>query len=127
MTDRPEHEPAPGGPEDDELPPGPTARERLARIRWTPARVAWLGAAVVVLATLVDLGLLRVYTDSGLRIDPWLATVLRALTTTLAVLGPGLLAVALGAALLGHRPRTDPDPTPEAARAIPSRDPTAGP
>lgn len=127
MTDRPEHEPAPGGSDDDELPPGPTVRERLARIRWTPARVAWLGAAVIVLATLVDLGLLRIYTGSGVRIDLWLATVLSNLSMTLGVLGPALLAVALGAALLRHRPPADPDPAPGAAGGIPSRDRAAGP
>lgn len=129
MTDRTDHEPASGGPVDDELPPGPTLRERLARVRWTPSRVAWLGAGVVVLATLLDLGLLRIYTDSGIRVEQWLATVLGKVSTTLTVLGPALLAVALGATLLEHRPPVDAEEVrdPAGTGAIPSRDPAAGP
>jgi hypothetical protein len=93
---------------EDEPPPGPTLGDRVARARWTPGRVAWLGAAVVVFGTLLDLALLRIYTSSGVRVAQWLATVLSHLSTTLTVLGPALLAVALGAALLRHRPPADP-------------------
>ncbi|WP_217615670.1 hypothetical protein [Cellulomonas sp. GbtcB1] len=93
---------------EDEPPPGPTLGDRLARLRWTPGRVAWLGASVVVLGALFDLALLRIYTSSGVRVAQWLATLLSHLSTTLTVLGPALLAVALGAALLRHRTPADP-------------------
>ncbi|MET0434816.1 MAG: hypothetical protein ABW025_11660 [Cellulomonas sp.] len=112
---------------EDEPPPGPTLRDRVVRIRWTPGRVALLGASVVVLGVLLDLALLRVYTSSGVRVAQWLATLLSHLSTTLTVLGPALLAVALGAALLRHRPPAGPGPEPAAPGAIPSRDPAARP
>ncbi|WP_147796749.1 hypothetical protein [Cellulomonas sp. Y8] len=112
---------------EDEPPPGPTLGDRLARIRCTPGRVARLGASVVVLGVLVDLALLRIYTSSGVRVAQWLATLLSHLSTTLTVLGPALLAVALGAALLRHRPPADPGPQLAAPGGIPSRDPGARP